>query len=124
MPKKKYQTIFNNQNEYEQFILACIADCSAIGAEMSKYGKHVTQKIVDDLLKAAYSRFSLILGEHARRFANGEVKDFLADLTDEDFKKYRKDANSFTQRVMGEKDEGKEQELPAETNADDAKTDK
>lgn len=123
---KKLKTIFINQNEFDQFVLATIADCAAIGSELSKYGEGVTQEVVDQALGVAYSRFSLILGEHARRFMNGETPDLLKQIKEEDFDTYRKNCNEFSAKVMKESkdaNKGKEPEVPAEADPGDAKKD-
>lgn len=128
MPAKKtLQTIFENEKDFHSFILATIADCSAISAEMAKYGEQATQEIIDEALGIAYTRVRLIMGEYGRRLLNGDADDILSELTEQDIKDYREGCVKFSKRVMGREgdnaEESSEPEVSDKADSDNAKKD-
>lgn len=128
MPVKKKPTpIFKSDEDLDKFVRATIADCATIGAVMERAGERVTQEVVDGALAMAYSRVRLIMGDQARRFANGETEDILAELTEQEIADYERDCLKFADKVLTEKgganaEEGEQPEVPDKTGTGDAET--
>lgn len=94
--KKKLQTVFKNNDEFEKFIKATIIDAMS---RDPRDDKEVSGKVFFLIL----SRVKFIMGEYGRRFANKEMGDILNELkTDEEFKEYRENCLKFIESVTGE----------------------